>query len=150
MSGRNGIFGRRGGREAASAPVSDEGAGELLARLIVERDKWKARAQAALAEKRRLAAKVRCLKKRLGLENRPYHRGNFTDERAAQILQEEGYVTPEGKARTSKWISRVRNQETIIEDFPDTAHCTEAEFRLWARQAVRLQRQPQLRTVWRR
>ena len=155
MSGRNGIAERRGGRETPSAPVSD--AGEVLrlalalAKAENERDKWKARAKSANAEKRRLAAKLKRLKKR-GVEARHYDRGNFTNERAAQILREEGYVTPQGKTPTTKWVSRVRNGEIdeLIFDFPNTTRCTEQEFRLWARREARSQRSLAPLVEWRR
>ncbi len=146
MSGRNGIAGRRGGRETASAPVSDNGAGELLARLLIERDELKARAKRAETEARALRKKVLSLEARLRKGKRTYRRGNLTAKRAAEIMAEEGWRTQDGNPPTVRWIYRVNHGEILAPMwFPQGLKCTEDAFREMVLDAVAEQRQRRMR-----
>ncbi len=142
MSGRNGIAGRRGGRETAPAPVSDEGAGELLARLLIERDELKARAKRAETEARALRKKVQSLEARLRKGKRLYRRGNLTAEQAVRIMAEEGWRTQDGNPPTVRWIYRVNHGDILPPLwFPKGLKCSEDAFRQMVIDAVAEQRE---------
>ena len=163
MSGRNGIAGRRGGRETPSAPVSDEGAGELLARLALalekaenERDEWKARAKQEAARARRLAKDVLRLDKRLngGKKKRDYMGGNFHAQERADILADCGYVTKRGEPPTRYWIYRLNRYPDDAPSWITDPDISREDFRRKAIEAAAGQRAipAELRTAttWRR
>lgn len=142
MSGRNGIAGRRGGRETPSAPFSDERAAKMLARLVTEHAALAERAKRAEAEARKLRKRVRALEARLDGGKRPYRKGQLTARRAVEIMADEGWRTQDGNPPTVRWIYRVNRGEINPPLwFPVGLKCSEEAFRLMVIDAVAEQRE---------
>ena len=151
MSGRNGIAGRRGGRETPSAPVSDERAACTLARLFAENAALADRAKRAEAEARKLRKRVRLLEARLDCGRRIYRKGRITAKRAAEIMAEEGWKTQDGNPPTARWIYRVNSGEILPPLwFPEGLKCSEDSFRVMVIEAVAEQREMRRRGHTRR
>ncbi len=141
MNGRNGIAGRRGGRETAPARVSDERAAKMLARLVMDNAALAERAKRAEAEARKLRKRVRALEARLDGGKRPYRKGQLTARRAVEIMADEGWTTQDGNPPTVRWIYRVNHGDILSPMwFPKGLKCTEEAFRDMVIDAVGEQR----------
>lgn len=161
MSGRNGIAGRRGGRETASAPVSDERAIKAfehlalaLAKAEKKRDEWKARAKLAEARACRLAKDVLRLEKRLNGGKRNYTRGELTAQDKADILARHGFVTAWGKPPTRYWMYRINRFSDDAPSWLTDRDISRADFERKAIEAAAEQRaipaERRMVTTWRR